>query len=96
MEIKNNIELVFSLEKALSNNIKYIVADKCVYDSEISDEIPGDIECSKTYEGGVVSGEFVQDALKKMCEFIIQTGVALDDADKEAERNNLSSKSLLK
>ena len=96
MEIKNNLGLVFSLEKALSNNIKYIVADKCVYDSDISDEIPGDIECSKTYEGGVLSGELVQDALKKMCEFMTQTSIALDDADKEAEKNNFSIKSFIK
>ena len=48
------------------------------------------------YEGGVLSGELVQDALKKMCEFMTQTGIALDDADKEAERNNLSIGSLLK
>ena len=67
MEIKNNLGLVFSLERGLNNSIKYIVADKCVYDSEISDEIPSDIECSEMYEGGVLSGELVQDALKKMC-----------------------------
>ena len=35
MEIKNNLGLVFSLERGLNNSIKYIVADKCVYDSEI-------------------------------------------------------------
>jgi len=96
MEIKNNIDLVFSLERGLNNNIQHIVADKCVFDLEISDEIPSDIECSEIYEDGVLSGEFVQDALKKMCEFMTQTGVALDDADKEAERNNLAIESLLK
>ena len=32
----------------------------------------------------------MQDALKKMCEFMAQTGVALDDMDKEAERKNMS------
>lgn len=96
MEIKNNLELVFGLEKGLNNKIKYIVADKCVFDLGVSDEIPSDIECSKVYEDGVLSGELVQDALKKMCEFMTQTGVALDDADKEAEKNNFSIKSLLK
>ncbi len=96
MEIKNNLELVFSLERGLNNNIKYIVADKCVFDLGVSDEIPSDIECSELYEGGVLSGELVQDALKKMCEFMTQTGIALDDADKEAEKNNFSIKSLLK
>ena len=96
MEIKNNLGLVCSLERGLNNSIKYIVADKCVYDSEISDEIPSDIECSEMYEGGVLSGELVQDALKKMCEFMTQTSIALDDADKEAEKNNFSIKSFLK
>ena len=96
MDIKNDLELVFGLKKGLNKKIKYIVADRGVFYSEISDEIPSDIECSEMYEGGVLSGELVQDALKKMCEFMTQTGIALDDADKEAERNNLSIGSLLK
>ncbi len=96
MEIKNNLGLVFSLERGLNNSIKYIVADKCVYDSVISEGIQSDIECSELYDGGVLSGELVQDALKKMCEFMTQTGIALDDADKEAEKNNFLIENLLK
>jgi hypothetical protein len=90
MEIKNDIDLVFGLERGLNNKIKYIVADKCVYDLETSEDVPSDIECSEIYDDGVLSGELVQDALKKMCEFMAQTGVALDDMDKEAERKNMS------
>lgn len=96
MEIKNNLELVYVLEKGLNNKIKYIVADKYICDLNISDDIPSDIECSEAYENGILSGELVQDALKKMCDFMIQTGVALDDADKEAEKKNMSINNLLK
>ena len=53
MEIKNNLDLVFSLERGLNNNIKYIVADKCVFDLGVSDEIPSDIECSKVYKSDI-------------------------------------------
>lgn len=92
MEIKNNLFLVNMCVSDLKEKNEHIILDKNVSDEIVSYDVSSDTDCSIAYKGGITSGETVRDAIYNMCKLMIETGVALAEADKEAERNNSSNK----
>ena len=91
MEIKNDLFLVGMCVSGLKDKSKDIILDRNVYDEMVSD-VSCDVDCSNAYKDGITSGETMKDALDNMCKLIVETGTALAEADKEAERNNSSNK----
>ena len=92
MDIQNVVFLVGMCVSGLKDKSEDIILDRNVYDEMVSDDISSDVDCSVAYKDGITSGETVKDAIYNMCKLMIETGVALAEADKEAERNNSSNK----
>jgi hypothetical protein len=92
-EIKNDSGLAFCDKRSLEDKVEGITISSIPrYESgETSERIPGDNDCSKAYRKGVDAGNTVKETITDMCNFMEQVGIALDEADKEAERFNLNN-----
>ena len=90
MEIKNDSFLASCDKRSLEDKAEGITIPRYEI-GEASEGIPGDNDCSEAYRKGVDAGNTVKETITDMCNFMEQVGIALDEADKEAERFNLNN-----